>query len=201
MKWKGVFIVTGDFNITLLGEPKESTRRYKNLLHTFPLLQHITKATRKNKALIDLISSNISNKLLRTEVLMTDEVSDHDTPYGIFNIKKERYEPRYKYVRNERDLNMNDYFADFKLLPTSIVFGFDNPNDQIAMLNKLITDCISDHASIKTYIYTPPAPWMKDPELVTAKKHLEHLPSLKNANVTNSNESLTTESQKLDTRS
>ena len=70
---------------------------------------------------------------------------------------------------------MNDYVADFKLLPTSIVFGFDDPNDQIAMLNKLMTDCIADHAPLKKVKFTlPSAPWMKEPELVTAKKHLEH---------------------------
>ena len=103
LKWIGVFIVTGDFNIDLLGDPKESTRRYKNLLHTFSLHQHITKATRKNKTLIDHVSSNMNNKLLHTDVLMTDEISDHDTPSGIFNIKKERYEPLYKYARNEKD--------------------------------------------------------------------------------------------------
>ena len=33
----------------------------------------------------------------------------------------------------------------------------------------------------------PPGPWMKDPELFTAKKHLEHLQSLKNAKETDSN--------------
>ena len=50
---------------------------------------------------------------------------------------------------------MNNYVADFKLPPTSLVFGFDGPNDQIAMLNKLITDCIADHAPIKkSQIYT-----------------------------------------------
>ena len=70
---------------------------------------------------------------------------------------------------------MNDYVADFKLLPISIVFGFDDPNDQIAMLNKLMADCIADHAPLKKVKFTlPPAPWMKEPELVTAKKHLEH---------------------------
>ena len=37
LKWKGVFIITGDFNIDLLGEPKESIQRYKNLLHTFSI--------------------------------------------------------------------------------------------------------------------------------------------------------------------
>ena len=49
----------------------------------------------------------MNNKLLHADVLMTYKISDHDT-CGIFNIKKERYEPRYKYVRNEKDLNMND---------------------------------------------------------------------------------------------
>ena len=49
LKWKGVFIVIGDFNIDLLGEAKESTLRYKNLLHTFSLHQHITKTTRKTR--------------------------------------------------------------------------------------------------------------------------------------------------------
>ena len=73
--------------------------------------------------------------------------------------KKERYKPCYKYVRNEKVLNMNDHVADFKRLLTIIVFGFDNPNDQIAMLNKLITDCIADHAPIKKVKFTrPPTP-------------------------------------------
>ena len=51
---------------------------------------------------------------------------------------------------------MNDYVADFKLLPTSIVTGFDDPNDQIAMLKKLITDCIADHVPIKKVKFTHP---------------------------------------------
>ena len=44
---------------------------------------------------------------------------------------------------------MNDYVAYFKLLLTNIVFGFDGPNDQIAILNKPITDYIADHAPTK----------------------------------------------------
>ena len=38
----------------------------------------------------------MNNKLLHSDVLMTDEISNHDTTYWIFNIKKERYEGRYK---------------------------------------------------------------------------------------------------------
>ena len=48
-KWDGVIIITGDINIDLIGEQKESTKRYKNILHSFNLHQHITKSTRKGK--------------------------------------------------------------------------------------------------------------------------------------------------------
>ena len=109
LKWKSVFIVTVNFNIDLPGDLKESILRYKNLLHTFSLHQHITKATWKNKILIDHISSNINNKLSLIDVLMTNEMSGQDTPYRTFNIKKECCEPRYKDVKN--DLKMNDYVA------------------------------------------------------------------------------------------
>ena len=41
------------------------------------------------------------------------------------------------------------------------------------MLNKLITDNTADHAPIKKVKFTRlPAPWMKNPELVTVKKYL-----------------------------
>ena len=32
-KWDGVIIITGDINIDLIGEKKESTKRYKNIIH------------------------------------------------------------------------------------------------------------------------------------------------------------------------
>ena len=32
-------------------------------------------------------------------------------------------------MSNEKDFNMKDCVADFKLLPASIVFGFNDPND------------------------------------------------------------------------
>ena len=65
-------------------------------------------------------------------------------------------------VTNMSELNMNDYIADLKLLSTRIVFGFDDSNDQIAMLKKLITNCTTEHAPIKKVKSTrPPAPWIR----------------------------------------
>ena len=105
LKQKSVFIVTGNFNIDLLGDLKESILRYKNLLYTFSLHQHITKATWKNKTL--------------------------DTPYRIFNIKKNAVNLVTKMSK------MTSKQMTMLLLLTSIVFGLDDANYQIATFNPL----------------------------------------------------------------
>ena len=172
-KWDGIIILAGDFNIDLLNECKESQRRYKDILHSFSMRQHITKPTRKSKSLIDHIISTIPEQLVHHDILYTDEISDHDTPYVIFNIKKQKYEPRYKFIRNEKTLNMNKYICDFQQLPLSVIYSFDDPEDQVSMLNKLITDCINTHAPLKRVKLTRPiAPWMNDVKITNLQQNL-----------------------------
>ena len=114
VSWKsGIVNNYGDFNINLNNNSGESTQRYKQILHSFSLKQHINKPTRKNKTLIDHICSNIPTKVVRSDVLHTDEISEQDMPYAILNVKKERYEQRYKCIRNEKDININLYVSDF----------------------------------------------------------------------------------------
>ena len=125
--------------------------------------QETRKPTRKGKTLIDHICSNIPSKLIHGDIIYTDKIWDHDCPYTIFKIKKERFEPRFKYIRIEKNLNMNNYISDFKKLPTNLVYAFDEPDDQIDLLNNLIIQGISGHAPTKKVKFThPPVLWMKD---------------------------------------
>ena len=117
--------------------------------------------------------SNIPSKLIHGDVIYTDEISGHNCPYTIFNIKKEKSESRFKYIRIEKYLNMNNYISGFK---TNLVYAFDEPNHQINALNNVINQCISDHAPNQKVKFThPAAPWIRDPEIISAKSHLEHL--------------------------
>ena len=51
------------------------------------------------------------------------------------------------------NFNTKEYYTDFSALPFSTVDSFGNP-DELAMLNKLILDCIDPHApTIKNKIY------------------------------------------------
>ena len=102
--------------------------------------QYITSPKRKSKTLIDHFISTLPDRAIHHDVLNTEEISDRDTPYVIFNIKKEKYEPSYKFIRNEKSLVMENYVTVFQQLPLIFVYSFDDPDGQVAMLNKLITD-------------------------------------------------------------
>ena len=80
-----------------------------------------------------------------------------------------------KYIRSEKDIDINRYVSDFRELPLNLVYAFDEPDDQVTILNKLILDCIEKHAPIKRIRLTRPvAPWMKDESIVNLKTQLEH---------------------------
>ena len=172
--WDGPIYVTGDFNIDLR-KNNESCQRYKQILNNFNLTQHITAATRKRRSLIDHISSNLPGRVLHQNVMYTDEISDHDLAYIITNIKKQRFEPRYKLIRNQKNLNINNYINDFSQLPLNLVYSFDDPNEQIEIFNDIVTSCMDSHAPVtRTKFTRPPAPWMKDQEIVETRDRLKH---------------------------
>ena len=71
---------------------------------------------------------------------------------------------------------MGKYTSYYKQLPTSLVYAFDEPDDKITVLNKLVNQYISEHALMKQTKFTRPlALWMKDPEISSAKNFLDNL--------------------------
>ena len=58
--------------------------------------------------------------------------------YAIIKIPTASFQTRYKYIRNMKNFNTKEYYTVFSTLPFSTVYSFDNPDDQLAMLNKLI---------------------------------------------------------------
>ena len=69
---------------------------------------------------------------------------------------------------------MNQYVNDFSKLALSLVYGFEKPEDQISILNKLFSDCLESHAPTSRVKLTRPiAPWMKDPTIVSGRQKLE----------------------------
>ena len=130
--WASTIILAGDTNIDLLSS--SMTRdMYEQMLHTYQYYTiscHITKPTRKGKKLIDHISSNIcKNKILHSGVLPCATISDHDAPYIIVNIPTNKYEIRYKFIRNLKHFDFETYINDFKT-PFATVYSFNETDDQ-----------------------------------------------------------------------
>ena len=82
-----------------------------------------------------------------------------------------KFEARYKYIRNLKNFELEKYVHDFKVLPISLVYFFDDPNNQLGTLNKLTLNTINEHAPLmKTKFTRRPAPWMKDFEINKLKR-------------------------------
>ena len=62
---------------------------------------------------------------------------------------------------------MENHVTDFQQLPLNLIYSFDDPDDQVAMLNKLIIDCINIHTPLKRVKLTRLiAPWMHDSKII-----------------------------------
>ena len=124
--------------------------------------------------MIDHVISTIPNGVIHHDILHTEEISNHDTPHVIFNIKKENYQPRYKFLRNEKTFDMNSYLSEFQQLPLNLVHSFDDSQDQVWIFNKLVVDCINTQAPLRKVKRTRPvAHWMNDPKIANLQKDLD----------------------------
>ena len=61
----------------------------------------------KSETLINHVISTIPNAVIHHDIVHTEEISDHCAPCVVFNIKKGKYQPRYKFI------HMNSYISDF----------------------------------------------------------------------------------------
>ena len=76
------------------------------------------------------------------------------------------YQPRYKWIRWEKNLNVNEFVNDCACLPLSIIYGLDSPDDMVHGFNTLFGECIERHAPLKRMKVTcPPAPWMNSDQI------------------------------------
>ena len=98
---------------------------YEQMLHIYERFCHVTEPTRKGKNLTDHISTNIIKiKILYSNVLPYLTTSDHE------------------FIRNLRNFDQEPYISDFKTLRFTTVYSFDDTDDILDTLNKLILTAI-----------------------------------------------------------
>jgi hypothetical protein len=141
VSWDGLLVLTGDVNIDMLKPLDSRTVKYQSILDVFRLKQIVTKPThitRTSTTLLDPIIVNLSQNITYTDVIPCSIVSDHNAPFACINVRVPRFQPRFKYIRNERHFNANAFKEDFSSLPLNIVYGLESPDDMVDVMNSLI---------------------------------------------------------------
>ena len=179
MSWDGLLFVTGDVNIDKQKPSDNLTRNYQTLLEAFSLKQIVTKptrVTRTSKTLIDHIVVNFPQNITYTDVIPCSMVGDHDAPFACINVRVPRFQPRFQFLRNERELDENAFKEYFSLLPLDEVYGLESPDDMVDALNSLMKDCLDRHAPLRRVKVTrPPAPWLQTEEIRQLQKDRDQL--------------------------
>ena len=122
--WDGLLVVTGDVNVDMLKPSNILTQKYQAMLDVFGLHQMVskpTRVTRTSKALLDHIVTNYPRTFTFTDVIPCSTVADHDAPFACINVRIPRFKPRFKCIRNEKNLSECAFQEDFFSLPLLIV--------------------------------------------------------------------------------
>ena len=109
----------------------------------------------------DHIVSSIPNRVTYCSVLPCSTISDHDGPYACINIRVNRFQPRFKWLRNEKQSDKQAFNEDLKATPFNLVYSVEDPDEKLEIFNSLLRTCVDKHAPLrKTKITRPPAPWL-----------------------------------------
>ena len=152
-RWNNSIIICGDmnFDFSKLDEPIQE--RYRSILSSHNLNQHVKKPTRKT-AILDHVITNSIAKVKNGNVILCSEVSDHDAPYITLSTKSAPFEPHCKIIRDMKNFRQHFRQQDFIDLlatrPLELVYAINDPNDMISVFNEVISNHINEHALLKT---------------------------------------------------
>ena len=167
--WDGMVVLTGNMNFDLICRTDSLVTSYSNTLDMFGLKQIVTKptkVTRTSRTLIDHINTNYPMRISATYVIPTSIVSDHDAPFACINVRVNRYQLRYKYIRNMKTFDEQEFITDLDTLTLNIVYPSDDPKEQLEYFNSMFKECLEKYAPLRSVrVRRPPAPWMDDSQI------------------------------------
>ena len=143
--------VLGDGNCDMLKPDCRGAIALTNFCNSFNLSQLVSRPTRVTKpteSLIDVIITSNPQQVIETNV-MPSSISDHDLPYVVLRIKKERRKLTYMTGRSFKGYAADRFYKDMSEVPWSLLDIFDDAEDKLYAFNFLFNDILDKHAPIK----------------------------------------------------
>ena len=147
---KPIYIL-GDGNCDMLKPDCRGAIALTNVCHSFNVSQLVSRPTRVTKtteALIDVIITSNPQQVIESDVLPSS-VSDHDLPYVVLRIKKERRKLTYMIGRSFKGHAADRFYKDMSEVAWSLLDIFDDVEDKLYAFNFLFNDILDKHAPIK----------------------------------------------------
>ena len=128
------------------------------------LIDKPTRITNNTSTLLDVVITNRTDMVIKTEVEPSD-VADHEVISIVINIRKIKPEPVKMTFRSHKNYSQNSFcnlFLDKAYILNSIL-DTDDVNYQVGVFTKVFNDNLDECAPIiTTEITRPPAPWIDD---------------------------------------
>ena len=150
----GQSVFMGDFNCDLLQpeKPPKDGRDLLNILDIFYfkcLINSATRVTSSTKALLDLILTNVRQRVL-TAGVVNPHVSDHSLTYGILRTSLKTPRSQKITFRSLKHYDTEAFLNDLDMVPFRTVMNvFDDIDDKLYAFESLFHTIINQHAPIK----------------------------------------------------
>ena len=150
---QSVFIL-GDFNCDLLQpeKPPKDGRDLLDILDIFNfkcLINSATRVTSSTETLLDLILTNVRQRVLTTGVV-NPHVSDHFLTYGILRTSLQTPRSQKVTFRSLKHYDTEAFLNDLDMVPFRTVMNvFDDIDDKLYAYESLFYTIINQHAPIK----------------------------------------------------
>ena len=157
-----LLLIAGDFNIHLDQPEVPSASKFKRLLKTFGLIQHVHSPTHRSQHILDLLITRSSDCTLSDIHVHDMGLSDHFAVHGVLPLAKPPRETMRIVYRKLRRIDLASFSSDLQtclpITPANDLSAF------VDHYNTTLHDILNKHAPEKTKVITvrASAPWYSD---------------------------------------
>ncbi len=172
MTYKEEVIFCGDYNFHVNNPEDVKANKFKEILDTFELVQHVKESTHREGNTLDLIITKSKSSILSHTVDLM--LSDHCNILMDVDMRKPPLIKKELTFRKTRSIDKNNFKADMKSTMENIILN-DNLQDMVSLYNDKLTEIFDKHApeQTKTITVRKHTPWTTEeikPEKQTLRK-------------------------------
>lgn len=163
-------IICGDFNFHMDLPSESNTVKFKDLLTSFGLQQHVSVPTHDCGHCLDLIITRCESDIIVSDPHTTLRISDHDIVQTTLRLPTPSLSVKNVKYRKIKQINIDNLCSD--IIDSELCETSNKPCEkQIEIYNKVLTELLDKHAPLKekTIVSRPCTPWFTS-ELKAAKQ-------------------------------